>query len=169
MFGCPDLFFRPGYAGDAARRTCRSVRNLLWAGWLLTIGTHALADPSAERGRTLLLQRHETGCILCHTVPGLPNGGNLGPALTDLGARYSPPELRARIADARQFNPQTVMPPYFSTAGLSRVAPAFAARTILSGQGLDDIVAYLLRAPAAAPAPGTDSGSGSAPESRSRP
>ena len=27
---------------------------------------------SPERGRSLLLQRHETGCVLCHQIQGLP-------------------------------------------------------------------------------------------------
>ena len=36
------------------------------------------------------------------------------------------------------------MPAYYSTQGLQRVAGAYAGQTVLSGQGLEDIVAYLL-------------------------
>ena len=93
------------------------------------------------------MQRQETGCILCHVVPGLPQGGALGPALNGLAQRYDRDELQGRIADARRYNPQTIMPPYFSTEGLQNVARAQTGRTVLSDQGLADIVAYLLQAP----------------------
>ena len=35
------------------------------------------------------------------------------------------------------------MPVYFSTEGLQGVASAYKGQTVLSAQGLDDIVAYL--------------------------
>lgn len=104
------------------------------------------APPSgnAERGRALLLQRHDTGCILCHVVPGLPQGGAFGPPLQASGSRLGAEALRERIADARRFNPQTIMPPYRSTEGLHSVAGAYAGRALLTEQALEDIVAYLL-------------------------
>lgn len=87
-------------------------------------------------------------CPVCQ-----PAGGALGPPLQALGQRYSASQLRDRIADARRFNPQTIMPPYFSTQGLQHVAPAYQGQSVRSQQGLEDIVAYLLkpmRAPTAA-------------------
>ena len=118
-------------------------------GALAADAADAAAPPAADaaRGRALLLQRAETGCILCHAVPGLPQGGSLGPPLNGLGQRYSRSALLLRIADARRFNPDTIMPPYLSTAGLRNVAPAYAGKTVLSEQALADIVAYLLAAP----------------------
>ena len=106
----------------------------------------AFAAPAgdAARGRALLLDRQASGCILCHVLPGLPQGGALGPPLHGLAQRYSSDDLRLRIADARRFNPQTVMPPYFSTEGLHNVARAQADKTVLTEQALQDIVAYLL-------------------------
>lgn len=111
----------------------------------------ALAAPpgDAARGRALLLQRQDTGCILCHVVPGLPTGGALGPPLQGLAQRYDRDGLTLRIADARRFNPDTIMPPAFSTDGLHNVARAQAGRTLLTEQALADIVAYLLAQPAA--------------------
>jgi hypothetical protein len=41
------------------------------------------------------------------------------------------------------------MPPYFSTESLNNVARSRAGQTVLSEQGLADIVAYLLAAPSA--------------------
>ena len=115
----------------------------------------ALAAPPGDvaRGRALLLDRQESGCILCHVLPGLQAGGvgsvggNIGPDLSGLGQRYSRDDLRLRIADARRFNPDTVMPPYLSTDGLHNVARAQAGKTVLSEQALADIVAYLLAQP----------------------
>jgi sulfur-oxidizing protein SoxX len=100
---------------------------------------------SVERGRALLANRTESGCVLCHQVPGLPAGGELGPPLTGLARLGGAQMLRERIADARRFNPQTIMPPYLSTDGLQDVAAAYRGQTVLTPQGLDDIVAYLMQ------------------------
>lgn len=101
---------------------------------------------SLERGRALLLQRQDTGCVLCHQIPGLPAGGALGPSLQGLAQRSTPWQARARIADARRFNPQTIMPPYLSTEGLHNVAAPYRGQTVLTPQALDDIVSYLFQA-----------------------
>jgi sulfur-oxidizing protein SoxX len=114
---------------------------------LATLPAGAAAPGDAARGRTLLLQRQDSGCILCHALPGLPTGGALGPPLDGLALRYNSDTLRMRIADARRFNPETVMPPYFSTEGLNNVARSRAGQTVLSEQALADIVAYLMAAP----------------------
>ena len=53
------------------------------------------------------------------------------------------PEFRARLIDPRQFNPQTIMPAYFSTDGLNKVASPYKGQTILTAQGLEDILSYL--------------------------
>jgi sulfur-oxidizing protein SoxX len=101
---------------------------------------------SLERGRALLLQRQDTGCVLCHQIPGLPAGGALGPSLQGLAERSTPLQARARIADARRFNPQTIMPPYLSTEGLNNVAAAYRGQTVLTPQAVDDIVSFLFQA-----------------------
>jgi len=98
---------------------------------------------SAERGKALLLQRQDSGCVLCHQVQGLPAGGALGPSLIGLAERSSKAQARERIADARRFNPQTIMPAYFSTDGLNKVASPHKGQTILTAQGLEDILSYL--------------------------
>ena len=110
----------------------------------------AVAAPpgDAGRGRALLLDRQATGCVLCHVVPGLPLGGALGPPLAGVAQRLTGDDLRLRIADARRFNPETIMPPYFSSEGLHNVARAQSGHTVLSEQALADIVAYLLAQPA---------------------
>ena len=121
------------------------------AGWGLTNAQTSVPVPvpepvslaSAERGKALLLQRQDSGCVLCHQVQGLPAGGALGPSLIGLAERSSKAQVRERIADARRFNPQTIMPAYFSTDGLNKVASPYKGQTILTEQGLEDILSYL--------------------------
>lgn len=129
----------------------------LWRGWALVFSVgwgllaaqtpmHApepLSLASAERGKALLLQRQDSGCVLCHQVQGLPAGGALGPSLIGLAERSTKAQARERIADARRFNPQTIMPAYFSTDGLNKVASPYKGQTILTAQGMEDILNYL--------------------------
>ncbi len=98
---------------------------------------------SPDRGKALLLQRQDSGCVLCHQVQGLPAGGALGPSLVGLAERSTQDQARERIADARRFNPQTIMPAYLSTEGLNKVATPYKGQTILTAQGLEDILSYL--------------------------
>ncbi len=109
--------------------------------------TKSAATANVERGRKLLLNRQDTGCILCHVVPGFKDGGNMGPSLVEVGQRLSPEMLRQRIADPRVLNPQTFMPAYFSTKGLQNVAKPLKGKTVLTEQALEDIISYLLNPP----------------------
>ena len=108
--------------------------------------TASAATADVERGRKLLVNRQETGCVLCHTIPGMKDGGEMGPNLQGLSQRLSAEQIRYRIADPRLLNPQTFMPAYFSTQGLHNVAKPLVGKTVLTEQGLEDIVAYLLNA-----------------------
>ena len=132
------------FVWSTALRSAGMVR-IATAVLIASLSAPSTAAGDAERGRALLLQRHETGCILCHVVPGMPLGGAIGPPLSDIAKRMDADALRARIADARRFNPDTVMPPSRSTAGLYNVAAPYAGRSLLTEQALDDIVAYLVR------------------------
>jgi sulfur-oxidizing protein SoxX len=109
--------------------------------------TKSAATANIERGRKLLLNRQDTGCILCHVVPGFKDGGNMGPSLIGVGQRMTPEALRQRIADPRLLNPETFMPAYFSTKGLQNVAKPLKGKTVLSEQALEDIMVYLLNTP----------------------
>nr|WP_315400687.1 sulfur oxidation c-type cytochrome SoxX [uncultured Duganella sp.] len=101
-------------------------------------------DPA--RGRALVANRQASLCLLCHTGP-IPEErfqGNLAPDLQGAGQRWSAAQLRLRIVDASHFNPETIMPSYYKTDGLNRVAPAFQNKTILDAQQIEDVVAWLL-------------------------
>ncbi len=62
-------------------------------------------------------------CITCHTIQlsdisSKEKQGNFAPALTKVGAKYTPEQLRQWVTDARLMNPETLMPPYGSQAGI---------------------------------------------------
>jgi sulfur-oxidizing protein SoxX len=98
------------------------------------------------RGRSIVASRQAGLCLLCHSGP-FPEErfqGNLAPELRASVARLNAPQLRARIVNAAHFNPQTIMPSYYQTSHLNRVAPKFAGQTILSGQEIEDVIAFLL-------------------------
>jgi len=97
----------------------------------------------AARGRSLVAAREAANCILCHAVPEATLSGNLGPSLAGAGRRFTAAELRLRVVDERRVVPQTIMPSYYRTAGLTGVAPEYRGRTILDAQAIEDIVAYL--------------------------
>jgi sulfur-oxidizing protein SoxX len=105
--------------------------------------TGTAGDPVA--GRKIVLDRHVGLCLLCHSGP-FPEErfqGNLAPDLAGVGARLSAGEIRLRIVDASRVNPNTIMPPYFRTENLERVAPAYRGKTVLSAQQIEDVVAFL--------------------------
>jgi sulfur-oxidizing protein SoxX len=105
--------------------------------------TGAPGDPA--RGRTIVGNRQTGLCLLCHSGP-FPEEkfqGTLAPDLKGAGARWSEGELRLRIVDARRLNAATIMPPYYVTDGLTRVAAAFKGKPLLSNEQIEDVVAYL--------------------------
>jgi L-cysteine S-thiosulfotransferase len=99
----------------------------------------------AVRGRAIVANRSVGLCLLCHSGP-IPEErfqGTLSPSLAGAGTRWSVGQLRLRIADGARLNPDTIMPPYYRTAGLQRVAKAFDGKTILTAEQVEDVVAYL--------------------------
>ncbi|MEO1029525.1 MAG: sulfur oxidation c-type cytochrome SoxX [Pseudomonadota bacterium] len=124
--GCGD---RPSYniIGDEIRASLSS----------------SAGDP--VRGQAIFLERDQGHCVICHQVAGLEISfqGNVGPDLSDVGARLTPAQLRLRIVDMSAVTPGTLMPSYFRTDHLNQVAEEFSGETILSAQQIEDLVAYL--------------------------
>jgi L-cysteine S-thiosulfotransferase len=99
----------------------------------------------AARGRAIVADRQVGLCLLCHTAPIAEERfqGNLAPSLAGAGSRWSEGQLRLRLVDASRLNADTIMPPYYRTGGLQRVAKSFSGKTILSTGQIEDVVAYL--------------------------
>jgi sulfur-oxidizing protein SoxX len=100
----------------------------------------------AARGR-MIVANHNTGlCLLCHSGP-FPQDkfqGTMAPDLAGAGARWSEGQLRLRIVDASKFNAATIMPPFYRVDHLTRVAPAFRDKPVLTAAEVEDVVAYLM-------------------------
>ena len=61
-----------------------------------------------------------------------------------VAARLSEGQIRLRIVDPSRVNPDSVMPAYFRTDGLTRVAPSLRGKPILSAEQIEDVIAFLL-------------------------
>ncbi len=104
------------------------------------------AEPgNGLRGRAIVVSRQTGLCLLCHSGP-FPEAraqGTLAPSLAGAGSRWSEGQLRLRVADARRIDPATMMPSYYRIDGLTRVGTAWQGRPVLTGQQIEDVVAFL--------------------------
>ncbi len=135
-----DQSVRGGLAGIAAATSSIAVM-----GCAAVAFEQSPLGPAGDvaRGREVFVAREGGHCVLCHQVPGVAVAGNVGPALDGIGTRLSAGEIRYRIVDITRVNPEAVMPAFHRTAGLSRVAPAYAGRPVLDARQVEDLVAYL--------------------------
>lgn len=103
------------------------------------------APGNAERGEKIVTNRTVGLCLLCHSGPYPQERfqGTMAPDLKGAGSRSTEGQLRLRIVDAAKMNPETIMPPYYRADGLTRVAPAFRGKPILTAEQIEDVVAYL--------------------------
>jgi len=105
--------------------------------------TGAKGDP--VRGRAIVANRQVGLCLLCHSgpFPEEPFQGEIAPDLRN-AARLTEGEIRQRIVDPRKVKPDSIMPAYYRTEGLTRVAPAVRGKPILTAEQIEDVVAYLM-------------------------
>lgn len=102
-----------------------------------------VGDPA--RGRAIVTNRQVGLCLLCHSGP-FPEErfqGDLAPSLKGAGSRLTAGQLRLRIVDSTRVNATTIMPAYYKIDGLTRVAPAFRGKPVLSAEQIEDVVAFL--------------------------
>jgi sulfur-oxidizing protein SoxX len=105
--------------------------------------TGARGDPA--RGRALVMNRQIGLCLLCHSGP-FPEEraqGNMAPDLRS-AARLTEGQIRQRLVDPTRVNPDTIMPAYYRTEGLTQVAPSYRGKTLLSAEQIEDVVAYMM-------------------------
>lgn len=99
----------------------------------------------AARGRAIVASRQAGLCLLCHggPIPEERFQGNLAPDLAGAGRRWTAAQLRLRLVDPRRLNPNSIMPAYYRSTGLTRVGRAWEGKPILNAQQIEDVVAYL--------------------------
>ncbi len=100
-------------------------------------------DPA--RGRAIVVNRQVGLCLLCHSGP-FPEErmqGTIGTDLRGAGTRWSEGQLRLRVVDSRRLDPDTIMPSFYRTEGLARVAAAWRGKPLLSAEQVEDVVAFL--------------------------
>jgi sulfur-oxidizing protein SoxX len=102
-------------------------------------------ESDAARGLAIVLDRRRGNCLICHRLPveGEPFQGELGPPLAGVGSRLTAGQIRLRLIDQSRINPDTIMPPYYRTQGLTNVAPEYRGHPALEAQEIEDVLAYL--------------------------
>jgi sulfur-oxidizing protein SoxX len=105
--------------------------------------TGAPGDP--VRGRMIVVDRQKGLCLLCHfgPFPEVRFQGDLAPDLRGVGKRWSKGQIRLRIVDSTRINPDTIMPSYYRTEGLTRVGQPWQGRPVLTADQIEDVVAFL--------------------------
>lgn len=102
---------------------------------------------NAERGREVVIDKHKGNCLACHMMPisEAPLHGTIGPPLYAIGSRLTEGQIRLRVVDELQINPDTVMPGFYRDPSLAnRVADEYWGKTFLTAQQVEDVVAYLV-------------------------
>ena len=98
---------------------------------LLLLACAGIAHAQAADGQALAFATAKGNCLACHHIAGGTQMGDVGPPLADMRRRYPDrADLRARIADARQYNPDTLMPP-------------FGANGILTAEEIERVIDFL--------------------------
>lgn len=107
--------------------------------------TGSAGDPVA--GREAFADRKLGNCLACHVNADLADQlfhGEVGPPLDGVADRWTPEQLRAIIVNSKEvFGEQTIMPGFYTLDVGKDVAEKFAGQTILTGEQVEDIVAYL--------------------------
>ena len=93
-------------------------------------------------------------CVACHTIAALPDvqfPGDIAPPLDGVASRWSEAELRGIVANAKMTFDGSFMPAFYKTEGFIRPGGGYTGKApegdlppILTGQQVEDVVAYLL-------------------------
>ena len=101
----------------------------------------------AAAGRKVFANRKQGNCLACHANADQSEQsfhGEVGPALDGAADRWSEAELRGIVSNAKMMFDGTIMPAFYIDAGYTRSLEKFEGKSILTGQQVEDVVAYLL-------------------------
>lgn len=102
-----------------------------------------------------IMNKGAGNCIACHAVSDLahlPFHGEIGPPLDGVADRWTVPELRGIVANAKIMFPESRMPSFYKTEGFIRLGDAYTGKAhgegevqpLLTAQQIEDVVAYLV-------------------------
>jgi sulfur-oxidizing protein SoxX len=98
---------------------------------LSCVGVTGVPEQRLSTGKKIAFDRDKGNCLACHVIEDGESPGNIGPPLKALATRFkNKQQLREQIWDAREFNPETSMPP-------------FGKNKIISEEEIDTLVDYL--------------------------
>ncbi len=90
-----------------------------------------VSEADLAKGKQLSFERKKGNCLACHMIKDGTLAGNGGPPLIAMKARFPDKTiLRQQIYDAREKNPNSLMPP-------------FGAHEILTEQELDLVLDFI--------------------------
>lgn len=136
----------PGF-GETAPKDLQFVDGALEASLSGTPG-----DPVA--GVKVMTTAALGNCVACHVVGALPDvqfPGNIAPPLDGVADRWTEPQLRGIVANAKMTFDGSFMPAFYKTEGFIRPGGGYSGKApegdlppILTAQQIEDIVAYLV-------------------------
>ena len=108
---------------------------------MVPVFASAQANSNNETGFDIMTNKLSGNCLACHDLPGVSGvPSNFGLSLHGVGARRTQDELLQWVVDARKINPETLMPPFGSSEGLSKV---IQKRNLLSSTQIEKVVSTL--------------------------
>ena len=109
-------------------------------------------DPA--QGAVVMTTRSLGNCVACHAIGTMPDvlfQGTIAPPLDGVADRYDEAQLRGLVANAKMTFDGTFMPAFYKTEGFIRPGDAYTGKAapadlppILTGQQIEDVVAYLM-------------------------
>ena len=93
-------------------------------------------------GFEIMTNRQTGNCMACHDLPGVSGlASNFAPPLQGVATKWNAIELTQWVTDARKINPNTLMPPFGTTQGLTKV---ISDRAVLSPGEILQVVETLI-------------------------
>lgn len=102
-----------------------------------------------------IMNKGAGNCIACHQVSALSHlafHGEIGPPLDGVADRWTIPELRGIVANAKVMFDGSLMPSFYRTEGFIRLGDAYTGEAhgggevqpLLTAQQVEDVVAFLV-------------------------
>ena len=98
-------------------------------------------------GRKVFSNRKQGNCLACHMnsdMTELSFHGEVGPPIDGVSERWEIDQLRGIVINSKMTFEDSIMPSFYRTEGFERTLEKFDGKTVLTGQQVEDVVAYLL-------------------------